>query len=101
MLTGSRFLSKNLPASTFFVRQFLKLGDEVAVECGAGVDAHYSDQSYADASGEMLNGAAQLWASPQILLNVCVPEHHLDLDVYESRLRKAGKNPVVSNQRSR
>ena len=55
------------------VEKLIKLGFKVAVESGAGDAANFSDDTYRAAGAEIIDGAAKLWSSSDIVLKVCVP----------------------------
>jgi NAD(P) transhydrogenase subunit alpha len=50
-----------------------KLGFEVSVESGAGLAASFSDASYASAGAAIVETAAQLWESCDVILKVRAP----------------------------
>jgi len=54
--------------------QLIELGFGVAVEKDAGARASYSDEAYAAAGCEMVDGAKDLWAGSDIILKVRAPE---------------------------
>ena len=55
------------------VEKLIKLGFSVAVESGAGDAANFSDDTYRAAGATIIEGAAQLWATSDIVFKVCVP----------------------------
>ncbi len=55
------------------VEKLIKLGFKVAVESGAGDAANCSDESYRAAGAEIVDSAAKLWATSDIVFKVCVP----------------------------
>ena len=55
------------------VEKLIKLGFAVSVESGAGDAANCSDDSYRAAGAQIVDGAAALWASCDIVFKVCVP----------------------------
>ncbi len=55
------------------VEKLIKLGFKVAVESGAGDAANCSDDAYRAAGAEIISGAAELWASADIVFKVAVP----------------------------
>jgi len=62
-------------ATTPEVAQHLrKLGFSVAVEQGAGESASFTDEAYRDAGVEIVDGAAELWSSSDIIFKVRAPE---------------------------
>jgi alanine dehydrogenase len=55
-------------------------GHLVAVERGAGDQAHFSDTEYAEAGADVVNDAAQLYAQSELIVKVFPPtEEELDL----------------------
>jgi H+-translocating NAD(P) transhydrogenase subunit alpha len=55
------------------VEKLIKLGFKVAVESGAGEAANFSDDVYRAAGAEIVAGAAQLWATSDIVFKVRGP----------------------------
>jgi NAD(P) transhydrogenase subunit alpha len=55
------------------VEKLIKLGFSVGVESGAGDAANCSDDSYRAAGAQIIEGAAKLWATSDIVFKVCVP----------------------------
>jgi NAD(P) transhydrogenase subunit alpha len=55
------------------VQKLIKLGFSVAIEAGAGVDAYLSDDAYRAAGAEVVDGAARLWATSDIVFKVRPP----------------------------
>ena len=55
------------------VEKLIKLGFKVAVESGAGDAANCSDESYRAAGAQIVDSAAKLWATSDIVFKVCVP----------------------------
>ena len=57
------------------VEKLIKLGFKVAVESGAGDAANFSDDAYRIAGAEIIEGAAKLWASSDIVFKVRGPSN--------------------------
>lgn len=55
------------------VEKLIKLGFKVAVESGAGDLANFSDDTYRAAGAEVIENAAQLWATSDIVFKVRAP----------------------------
>jgi NAD(P) transhydrogenase subunit alpha len=55
------------------VEKLIKLGFKVAVESGAGAEANCSDDTYRAAGAEIIDSAAKLWASSDIVFKVRGP----------------------------
>ncbi|MBV5337844.1 MAG: NAD(P)(+) transhydrogenase (Re/Si-specific) subunit alpha, partial [Deltaproteobacteria bacterium] len=49
------------------VEKLIKLGFKVAVESGAGDSANFSDETYRTAGAEIVEGAASLFATSDIV----------------------------------
>ena len=54
--------------------QLIKLGFEVAVETGAGAESSFSDDAYRAAGCEIIDSAAAVWSSSDIVMKVRAPE---------------------------
>lgn len=68
----------------------MKLGFEIALESGAGENAHFSDDLYREAGVEIINDTKMLWRDSDIILKVRAPQQHPSLDIHESELLKEG-----------
>lgn len=55
------------------VGKLIKLGFKVAVESGAGELANFNDDAYREAGAEVIDSAAQLWATSDIVFKVRGP----------------------------
>ena len=55
------------------VEKLIKLGFTVAVETGAGAESNCDDEAYRAAGAEIVEGAAKLWATSDIVFKVAVP----------------------------
>ncbi|WP_310963359.1 alanine dehydrogenase [Nocardioides terrisoli] len=61
------------------VHELVAHGHEVAVERGAGIGSSISDQEYADAGAQIIDGADEVWDRSELLLKVKEPvpeEYH-------------------------
>ena len=68
-----------------------KMGFTVALESGAGLGAHFSDDAYRQAGVEIVADAAALWASADIVLKVRAPQTHpQQMGLDECKLLRAG-----------
>ena len=65
---------RRVAATPDSVRELIKLGFTVSVECGAGDGAHFTDAGYRDAGAEVLPDAAAVWRNADIVLKVRPPE---------------------------
>ena len=55
------------------VEKLIKLGFKVAVESGAGDAANFSNDVYRSAGAEIVESAANLWATSDIVFKVRAP----------------------------
>ncbi|MCP3868119.1 MAG: Re/Si-specific NAD(P)(+) transhydrogenase subunit alpha [Gammaproteobacteria bacterium] len=70
--------------------QIGKLGFTIAMEAGAGENAHFSDDAYREVGVEVVDDVKALWASADILMKVRAPELHPGLGVDEAELLREG-----------
>jgi NAD(P) transhydrogenase subunit alpha len=66
-------LEKRVATVPEAVEKLIKLGFEVAVESGAGDPANFSDETYRAAGAEIVDSAAKLWATSDIVFKVRGP----------------------------
>lgn len=71
-----------------------KLGFEVAVEAGAGDNASFTDEAYAEVGVTVVEDTKALWADSDIILKVRAPETHPELCVDEVELLKEGQTLI-------
>lgn len=71
-------------------QQLAKLGFSVAIEAGAGQNAHFSDKAYREAGVEIIKGAKALWAQSDIVLKIHPPETHPSEKTDETELLREG-----------
>jgi len=71
-----------------------KLGFSVAIESGAGIGADYSDDAYRAAGVEIVEDAASLWGSSDIVMKVRGPEVNPATGVDEVDLLREGGNLI-------
>lgn len=67
-----------------------KLGFTVALEAGAGGNAHFSDEAYKEKGVEIVEDTKKLWAESDIILKVRAPEPHPTFGVHEAELLQEG-----------
>ncbi|KHD06379.1 NAD(P) transhydrogenase subunit alpha [Candidatus Thiomargarita nelsonii] len=67
-----------------------KLGFTVALEAGAGDNAHFSDEAYKENGVEIVEDTKKLWAESDIILKVRAPHAHPTLGVHECELLREG-----------
>jgi len=70
--------------------QLHKLGFSVAIEAGAGKQAHFSDDAYRAAGVEVVEDVKALWAQSDILLKINPPETHPHEQLEETELLREG-----------
>ena len=64
---------KRVATTPDVAKQLIKLGFEVAIEAGAGSEAHYSDASYVEAGVTVVKNAQEVWTDSDIVLKVREP----------------------------
>ena len=74
---------KRVATTPDVAKQLIKLGFEVAIEGGAGSEAHYSDASYVEAGVTVVKNAQEVWTDSDIILKVREPELNPDLQKEE------------------
>jgi len=75
-------------------QELQKLGFAVAMETGAGNDASFSDDVYAEVGVELVSDTRQLWSGADIILKVRPPEPHPELNVHEAELLSEGQTLI-------
>ncbi len=81
---------RRVAATPQTVLKLRKLGFEVAVQSGAGVDTDLTDAAYEEAGATIVSDIRALWASAQIVLKVRPPEEHPALAMHEADLLPEG-----------
>ncbi len=76
------------------VKKLIKLGFEVAVEAGIGVEASLPDADYTAAGASVMDDTKALWAQADIVLKVQPPLQHEGLGVHEADLLPEGATIV-------
>ena len=79
---------KRVATTPDVAKQLIKLGFEVAIEAGAGSEAHYSDASYVEAGVTVVKNAQEIWTESDIILKVRGPELNPELNTEEVDLLK-------------
>ena len=74
---------KRVATTPDVTKQLIKLGFEVAVESGAGAEAHYSDSAYTEAGATIVEGTKSLWDMSDIIFKVRAPEFNSELNIEE------------------
>ena len=65
---------KRVATTPEVAKQLIKLGFDVAIESGAGVNANLSDEMYSSVGVSVLKSAKEIWSSSDIILKVRGPE---------------------------
>lgn len=81
---------KRVSATPETVTWLQKLGFSIALEAGAGENAHFSDDLYREMGVEIINDTKTLWEQSDIIIKVRAPEAHPFLAVHEVELLKEG-----------
>lgn len=81
---------RRVAATPETVGQLLKLGFEVKVEAGAGINAAFDDDAYRAAGAQLVDDPRALWAEADIVIKVRAPQFHPVLEVDEAALLKPG-----------
>jgi len=81
---------KRVATTPEVAEQLRKLGFAVYIETGAGVAAHFSDESYREAGVTVVENAKELWQTADVILKVRPPERHPELAIDEIELMKEG-----------
>jgi NAD(P) transhydrogenase subunit alpha len=81
---------RRVAATPETVSRLIKLGFEVSIEKGAGAGAAFPDALYEKAGAAIIEAAAPLWASSDIVLKVQPPEQHPELGDEAALLREGG-----------
>ncbi|MCU0787592.1 MAG: NAD(P)(+) transhydrogenase (Re/Si-specific) subunit alpha, partial [Verrucomicrobia bacterium] len=85
---------RRVAATPESVEQLRKLGFSVAVQCGAGQAASFTDDAYREAGAELVGNAGQLWSASDVLLKVRAPKTHPELGVDEVEFLKEGQTLI-------
>ena len=74
---------KRVATTPEVAKQLIKLGFKVLIESGAGLGAHFSDSSYAEAGVNVVEDAKAIWGGSEIILKVRPPGFNSRLNVEE------------------
>jgi len=77
---------KRVATTPTVAEQIIKLGFEVNIESGAGLQAHFSDEAYKEAGCTIRKNAKTLWKNADIILKVRPPEIHPQFSILETEL---------------
>lgn len=82
---------KRVATTPAIAAKLQKLGFTVALESGAGLGAHFSDDDYREAGVEIVNDSQALWATADVVLKVRPPQTHpRQLGLDECKLLREG-----------
>ena len=81
---------KRVAATPQTVIRLRKLGLEVAVQAGAGLNTNTSDAEYREAGAEVVEDVRVLWSKADAVLKVRPPEEHPGLGIHEGDLLPEG-----------
>jgi len=81
---------KRVAATPETVTWLKKFGFSVAIETGAGGNAHFSDELYNEMGAEIIQDTKKLWEQSDVILKVRAPEAHPFLALHEVELLKEG-----------
>lgn len=85
---------RRVAATPLTILRLRKLGFEVAVQAGAGLDTDLSDGAYAEAGATIVEDVRALWARADVVLKVRPPEEHPALAVHEADLQPDGSSLI-------
>ena len=74
---------KRVATTPEVAKQLIKLGFKVLIESGAGLGAHFSDSSYAEAGANVVEDAKAIWGGSEIILKVRPPGFNSEHNVEE------------------
>ena len=75
-------------------RKLQKLGFEVLVESGAGIEANFRDEAYQEVDCQIIPDTETLWQEADIILKVRSPQFHPGIDKHEAELLGGGKTLI-------
>ncbi len=81
---------KRVATTPDVAEKIIKLGFEVNIESGAGLEANFSDEAYKEAGCTIRKNASTLWKNVDIVMKVRPPEAHPELAIDETDLLSKG-----------
>ncbi|MBK8148437.1 MAG: Re/Si-specific NAD(P)(+) transhydrogenase subunit alpha [Acidobacteria bacterium] len=75
-------------------KKLQQLGFEVLIESGAGENASFSDDAFAEANCRIVNDAAELWSEADVILKVRQPMENPKTGKHEADLLTEGKTLI-------
>ncbi len=85
---------KRVATTPDVAEKIIKLGFEVNIESGAGMESNYSDDSYKEVGCTIRKTAKTLWKNADIIMKVRPPERHPELSIDESELLSKGSHLI-------
>ena len=77
---------KRVATTPDVAEKIIKLGFEVNIESGAGLESNFSDEAYKEVGCKIRKTAKTLWKNADIIMKVRPPEKHPELAIDESDL---------------
>ncbi|MCK5830539.1 MAG: Re/Si-specific NAD(P)(+) transhydrogenase subunit alpha [Methylococcales bacterium] len=85
---------KRVATTPDVAEKIIKLGFEVNIESGAGLESNFSDETYKEVGCTIRKNAKTLWKNSDIILKVRPPEIHPELAIDETQLLSKGKHLI-------
>ena len=85
---------KRVATTPDVAEKIIKLGFEINIESGAGLQANFSDEAYKKAGCTIRKSAKTLWKNADIIMKVRPPESHPELAIDETELLSKGKHLI-------
>lgn len=77
---------KRVATTPIVAEQLIKLGFEISIETGAGLESSISDEAYKEVGCTIRKNAKTLWSNSDIVLKVRPPEKHPEFAIDETEL---------------
>ena len=85
---------KRVATTPDVAEKIIKLGFEVNIESGAGLESNFSDEAYKEVGCTIRKNAKTLWKNADIVMKVRPPETHPELAIDETELLSKGKHLI-------
>ncbi len=85
---------KRVATTPDVAEKIIKLGFEINIESGAGLESNFSDEAYKEVGCTIRKNAKTLWKNADILMKVRPPELHPELAIDETALLSKGKHLI-------
>lgn len=86
---------KRVATTPEVAEQLIKLGFQINIQSGAGLESNFSDEAYKEVGCSIRKNANTLWKNSDIVLKVRPPESHPELSIDEVELLSKG-NYLIS-----